>query len=84
MDGPAGRVAYRAVRDILVRHRDDYDAAVTAFRWPSGSTRGSRKLLRAKRSDGCISLPVSRVHFATGDMRCGPRSPDAQIPPLGI
>jgi hypothetical protein len=40
MDGPAGRVAYRAVRDILVRHRDDYDAAVTAFRWPSGSTRG--------------------------------------------
>jgi hypothetical protein len=27
---------YRAVRDILVRHRDDYDAAVTAFRWPSG------------------------------------------------
>jgi hypothetical protein len=84
MDGPAGRVAYRAVRDILVRHRDDYNAAVTAFRWPSGSTRGSRKLLRAKRSDGCISLPVSRVHFATGDMRCGPRSSDAQIPPLGI
>lgn len=83
MDGRAGRVAYRAVRDILVRHREDYDAAVTAFRWPSGSTRGSRKLLLAQRSDGCISLPASRVHFATRDMRCGPRSPDAQILPLG-
>ena len=47
----------------------------------AGSTRGSRKLLRAKRSDGCILRPVSRVHFATGDMLCGPRSPDAQIPP---
>jgi len=34
MDQPTGREAYRAVRDILVRHRDDYDAAVAAFRWP--------------------------------------------------
>jgi acetyl-CoA synthetase len=29
-----GREAYRAARDMLVRHRDDYDAAVAAFRWP--------------------------------------------------
>jgi len=28
-----GREAYRAARE-LVRHRDDYDAAVAAFRWP--------------------------------------------------
>lgn len=34
MDQPTGREAYRACRDILVRHRDDYDAAVAAFRWP--------------------------------------------------
>jgi acetyl-CoA synthetase len=34
MDRTTGRVAYRAVRDILVRHRDDYDAAVAAFNWP--------------------------------------------------
>ncbi|MDT5348131.1 MAG: hypothetical protein QOH91_1418 [Mycobacterium sp.] len=27
MDEPTGREAYRAVRDLLVRHRDDYDAA---------------------------------------------------------
>src|ERR1700758_3989444 len=34
MDGTTGRAAYRACRDILMRHRDDYDAAVAAFRWP--------------------------------------------------
>ena len=34
MDRPTGREAYRAVRDLLVRHRDDYEAAVAAFRWP--------------------------------------------------
>jgi acetyl-CoA synthetase len=34
MNRTTGRAAYRAARDILVRHRDDYDAAVTAFRWP--------------------------------------------------
>jgi acetyl-CoA synthetase len=34
MDRTAGREAYRAARDILVRHRDDYDAGVAAFRWP--------------------------------------------------
>jgi acetyl-CoA synthetase len=34
MDRTTGRAAYRAVRDVLVRHRDDYDAAVAAFRWP--------------------------------------------------
>jgi acetyl-CoA synthetase len=34
MDRTTGRAAYRACRDILVRHRDDYDAAVAAFRWP--------------------------------------------------
>ena len=34
MDRPTGREAYRAARDMLVRHRDDYDAAVAAFRWP--------------------------------------------------
>ena len=33
MDRPAGREAYRAARDMLLRHRD-YDAAVAAFRWP--------------------------------------------------
>jgi hypothetical protein len=42
MDRPAGRVAYRAVRDIPLRHRDDYDAAVAAFRWPDmGATNAS-------------------------------------------
>jgi acetyl-CoA synthetase len=34
MDQPTGPEAYRACRDILVPHRDDYDAAVAAFRWP--------------------------------------------------
>lgn len=34
MDRTTGREAYRAARDILVRHREDYDAAVAAFRWP--------------------------------------------------
>jgi acetyl-CoA synthetase len=34
MDTPAGREAYRAARDILLRHRDDYDGAVAAFSWP--------------------------------------------------
>jgi non-ribosomal peptide synthetase component F len=34
MDRPTGREAYRAARDMLLRHRDDYDAAVAAFRWP--------------------------------------------------
>ncbi|HME78105.1 MAG TPA: AMP-binding protein [Mycobacterium sp.] len=34
MDRTTGGEAYRAARDILVRHRDDYDAAVAAFRWP--------------------------------------------------
>jgi acetyl-CoA synthetase len=34
MDRTTGRAAYRACRDILVRHRDDYHAAVAAFRWP--------------------------------------------------
>ena len=35
MDRTAGREAYRAARDILVRHRDDYEGAFAAFRWPS-------------------------------------------------
>jgi acetyl-CoA synthetase len=34
MDRTTGRAAYRAARDMLVRHRGDYDAAVAAFRWP--------------------------------------------------
>jgi acetyl-CoA synthetase len=34
MNRTTGRAAYRAVRDMLVRHRDDYNAAVAAFRWP--------------------------------------------------
>jgi acetyl-CoA synthetase len=34
MDRTTGREAYRAARDMLLRHRDDYDAAVGAFRWP--------------------------------------------------
>jgi acetyl-CoA synthetase len=34
MDRTAGREAYRAARDVLLRHRGDYDAAVAAFRWP--------------------------------------------------
>ena len=34
MDRTTGREAYRAARDMLLRHRDDYDAAVAAFRWP--------------------------------------------------
>ena len=34
MDQTTGRAAYLACRDMLVRHRDDYDAAVAAFRWP--------------------------------------------------
>jgi acetyl-CoA synthetase len=34
MDPTTGREAYRAARDIVVRHRDDYDAAVAAVRWP--------------------------------------------------
>jgi acetyl-CoA synthetase len=34
MDRTTGREAYRAARDMLVRHRDDYDAAVAAFHWP--------------------------------------------------
>lgn len=34
MDRTTGRAAYRAVRDMLVRHRDDHDAVVAAFRWP--------------------------------------------------
>jgi acetyl-CoA synthetase len=39
MDRTTGRAAYRACRDILVRHRDDYDAAVAAFRWPDPGDR---------------------------------------------
>lgn len=34
MDRMTGRAAYRDSRDILLRHRDDYDAAVASFRWP--------------------------------------------------
>jgi acetyl-CoA synthetase len=34
MDRTTGRQAYRAARDILVRHRDDYDTAIAAFHWP--------------------------------------------------
>jgi hypothetical protein len=35
MDPTIGREAYRAARRIPVRHCDDYDAAVVAFRWPA-------------------------------------------------
>ncbi|MDT5016791.1 MAG: acetyl-CoA synthetase, partial [Mycobacterium sp.] len=34
MDRTTGAQAYRAARDALVRHRDDYSAAVAAFHWP--------------------------------------------------
>ena len=34
MDRTAGREAYRAARDVLLRHCDAHDAAVAAFRWP--------------------------------------------------
>jgi hypothetical protein len=39
MDRTTGRGAYRAARDMLVRHRDDYDAAVAAFHWPDVGNR---------------------------------------------
>ena len=31
---PAATEAFRAARDLLLRHREDYDAARAAFRWP--------------------------------------------------
>jgi acetyl-CoA synthetase len=34
MDRTTGAEAYRAARDYLVQHRDDYEAAVAQFRWP--------------------------------------------------
>ena len=34
MEPTTGRAAYRACRDLLVRYRDDYAAAITAFGWP--------------------------------------------------
>jgi acetyl-CoA synthetase len=34
MEQTTGRAAYRACRDTLLRHRDNYDAAVAAFSWP--------------------------------------------------
>jgi acetyl-CoA synthetase len=34
MDRATGREAYRAARDLLVRHRDDYEGAVERFCWP--------------------------------------------------
>jgi acetyl-CoA synthetase len=35
MDPIASREAYRAARDILIQHRDDYHSAAAAFRWPA-------------------------------------------------
>jgi acetyl-CoA synthetase len=35
MDPTIGREAHRAACEIPVRHCDDYDAAVVAFRWPA-------------------------------------------------
>ncbi|RNI20679.1 AMP-binding protein [Flexivirga caeni] len=32
--GQAATTAYRAARDFLLNHRDDYDAAVNGFHWP--------------------------------------------------
>ncbi|MDT5114411.1 MAG: acetyl-CoA synthetase [Mycobacterium sp.] len=34
MDRATGGAAYRAARDLLVRHRDDRAAAVSQFCWP--------------------------------------------------
>jgi len=34
MDRPTGREAYRAAREMLLRHSDDYDTAVADLRWP--------------------------------------------------
>ena len=48
MDRPTGQKAYRAARDLLVRHRDDYDAAVAAFRWPDVGDRQARANLRSE------------------------------------
>jgi acetyl-CoA synthetase len=39
MEEPTGHAAYRAARDVLVRHRDDFDAAVASFRWPDVGNR---------------------------------------------
>src|SRR6202167_16968 len=30
----SGTAAYRAARDLLLRHREDYEAAMAAFAWP--------------------------------------------------
>jgi acetyl-CoA synthetase len=35
MDRTTGRKAYRAARDVLMRHREDHEAAAAEFRWPS-------------------------------------------------
>ncbi|MFR9675579.1 AMP-binding protein [Streptomyces sp. TR06-5] len=32
--GPAATEEFRSARDVLVRHREDYDAARAEFRWP--------------------------------------------------
>ncbi len=34
MTDPPATAAFRAARDLLLRHRDDYQAAVSQFRWP--------------------------------------------------
>lgn len=34
MDQASGAAAYRAARDLLLQHHDDYESAVAAFRWP--------------------------------------------------
>ena len=70
MDQPTGREAYRACRDILVHHRDDYDAAVASFRWPPSAT-GS-----TGRSTGSTpSRPATRERRCASSGRTGAIAP---------
>ena len=67
MDQTTGRAAYLACRDMLVRHRDDYDAAIAAFRWPEIGDRFGRGTGPRANHFGC----AQDLHRSSGGMGPG-------------
>ena len=75
---PTAATAFRAARDLLLRHRDDYAAAKREFSWPAlekfnwaldwfdvvAAEHPGREALRVVAEGGVVTLTLSLIHIS--------------------
>ena len=77
----AGTDAFRAARDFLLAHREDYDTAYEKFRWPRpgdvqlGAGLVRRASPRATTPAGAVIVEAGRRRGGAGPTRSCPAAP---------